>query len=172
METAAMAVLVSGSDRAARTARWLAAGLLAVAGAASSAEPPAAAVFDADLARAVGADERGMRRFVLVVLKTGPTRVPAGPERDEMFKGHFANIERLAGDGTLVLAGPSDGVDGWRGIFVLAVADVAEARRHVGTDPVVAKGEMVAEYHVLYASAALMKMNDLHRRIVPPPQRP
>jgi len=33
--------------------------------------------------------------------------------------------------GTLALAGPLDGVDGWRGLFVLAVADIEEARRHI-----------------------------------------
>jgi uncharacterized protein YciI len=123
--------------------------------------------YDAELARSVGADERGMKRYVLVVLKTGPTRVPAGAERDEMFKGHFANIERLASEGKLVLAGPFDGVDGWRGLFVLAVSDVDEAKRHVATDPVIMKGEMIAEYHKYYGSAALVLVNDLHKRLVP-----
>ena len=145
------------------TARWFVASLLAAAIAAAAADP----AFDAELARSVGADERGMKSYVFVLLKTGPTRVPAGPERDAMFKGHFSNIERLAAEGKLVLAGPSDGVDGWRGLYVLAVADIDEARRHVGTDPVVAKGEMVAEYHKFYGSAALMLMNDLHKRLVP-----
>jgi uncharacterized protein YciI len=123
--------------------------------------------YDAELARSTGADERGMKSYVLVVLKTGPTRVPAGPEREEMFKGHFANIERLAAEGKLVLAGPFDGVDGWRGMFVLAVPDVEAARQHVATDPVIMKGEMVAEYHKYYGSAALMLINDLHKRLVP-----
>jgi uncharacterized protein YciI len=123
--------------------------------------------YDADLARSVGADERGMKGYVLVVLKTGPNRVPAGAERDEMFKGHFENIGRLANEGKLVLAGPFDGVDGWRGLFVLAVADIDEAKRHVAMDPVIMKGEMVAEYHKYYGSAALMLVNDLHKRLVP-----
>ena len=34
--------------------------------------------------------------------------MPKGPERDEMFKGHFANMKRLAGEGKLALAGPLD----------------------------------------------------------------
>jgi uncharacterized protein YciI len=123
--------------------------------------------YDAELARVTGADERGMKSYVLVVLKTGATRVADGPERDAMFKGHFANIERLANEGKLVLAGPLDGVDGWRGLFVLAVADIEEARRHVGTDPVIVKGEMVAEYHKYYGTAALMLVNDLHKRLQP-----
>jgi uncharacterized protein YciI len=114
-----------------------------------------AAPRDAELARAVGADERGMRPYVLVILKTGPTRVPAGPEREAMFKGHFANMQRLADEGTLAVAGPLDGVDGWRGLFVLAVPDIDTARRHVATDPVVMKGEMVPEFHAFYGSAGL-----------------
>ena len=132
-----------------------------------SAEATAPATYDAALAKEVGADERGMRGYVLVVLKTGPTRVPAGPERSEMFKGHFANINRLAEAGKLVLAGPSDGVDGWRGIFILATKDIEEAKALVATDPVVMKGEMVAEYHKYYGSAALMRVNEMHKRLVP-----
>ena len=79
-----------------------------------------------------------------------------------MSKGHFANIGRLAAEGKLAVAGP---LDGWRGLFILATADLAEARRLVETDPIVARGEMVAEYHALYSSAALMEVNDTHGRI-------
>jgi uncharacterized protein YciI len=139
---------------------------------AHSAQPPAAAplaaatpAYDAALAARVGADAEGMRGFVFVLLKTGPRRVPNGPERDEMFKGHFANINRLAAEGKLVLAGPFDGVDGWRGMFVLATGDIEEARKLVATDPVIQKGEMVAEYHTYFGSAALMLINELHGRI-------
>lgn len=120
---------------------------------------------DAELARTLGADERGMRRYVLAILKTGPTRVPDGPERDEMFKGHFANMGRLSAEGKLAVAGPLDGVDGRRGLFVLAVADIDEARRLTATDPVIIKGEMVAEFHVFYGSAALMLVRDAHDRL-------
>ena len=140
--------------------------LLALAGAAC-AQGGASAPHDPALAKSLGADERGMRHYVPVILKTGPTKLPAGPERDAMFEGHFANIKRLADGGKLVLAGPLDGVDGWRGLFVFAVADIEEARAHVATDPVVARGEMVAEYHQYYGTAALMTVNDLHKRLAP-----
>lgn len=121
--------------------------------------------FDAELARSVGADENGMRGYVLVVLKTGPNKVPAGAERDEMYKGHFANMKRLGAEGKLALAGPLDGVDGWRGLFVFAVPDIEEAKKLVATDPVISKGEMVAEYHKYYGSAALMLVNGAHAKI-------
>jgi uncharacterized protein YciI len=133
---------------------------------ASGAPNPA---FDPALAKSVGADERGMRSYVLVVLKTGPNRVPAGPEREEMFKGHFTNMQRLSAEGKLVLAGPLDGVDGWRGLFIFAADDIDEARQLVATDPVVAKGEMVAEFHKYYGTAALMLLRDLCEKVAQEP---
>ncbi len=143
----------------------LASCLAAAASLAQSAPEAGKPAFDETLAKAAGADERGMRAYVLVILKTGPTRVPAGPERDEMFKGHFANMKRLAAEGKLAVAGPLDGVDGWRGLYIFAVPEIEEARRLVGTDPVVAKGEMVPEFHKYYGSAALMLVNEGHARV-------
>ena len=122
-------------------------------------------VYDAELARSLGANETGMRSYVFVLLKTGPNKVPAGAERDEMFKGHFANMSRLGKEGKLALAGPLDGVDGWRGLYVFAVAEIEEARQLVASDPVIIKGEMVAEYHKYFGSAALMLVNDAHAKI-------
>lgn len=124
-----------------------------------------ASQFDAALAAQVGADDYGMRNYVLVVLKTGPNRMPDGKERDAMFQGHFANIQRLADAGQLALAGPFDGVDGWRGLFIFAVADIEEAKKLVATDPVVASGEMVPEFHKYYGSAALMLVAEGHKKV-------
>lgn len=158
----------------------LAAAVLFFHAVATAAEPPALpaapekvkAAFDEALAKQVGADEHGMRKYVLVILKTGPTKVPAGPERDAMFRGHFANMGRLAAEGVLALAGPLDGVDGWRGLFILAVESLEEAKRHVATDPVIRQGEMVAEYHSYFGSAALMLVNEAHARVEKEPFRP
>ena len=132
-----------------------------VARAQSAPEPS----FDEALARSVGADDYGMKPYVLVVLKTGPKQMPAGPERDAMFRGHFANMKRLSAEGKLALAGPFDGVDGWRGLFIFAVPDIEEARKLTATDPVIMNGEMVAEYHKYYGSAALMLVRDAHAKV-------
>jgi uncharacterized protein YciI len=138
-----------------------------VARAQNAAAPPKAPAYDAWLARTLGADERGMRHYVLVILKTGPTKVPAGAERDEMFKGHFANIERLAKAGTLAVAGPfGANDDGWRGLYLFAVKTVEEARALVASDPVVVKGEMVPEFHPWYGSAALMVVPETHDKLL------
>lgn len=127
--------------------------------------PPANLKFDGELAKKLGADERGMRPYVLVILKTGPKTIPAGKERDEMFAGHFANMTRLAAEGKLVVAGPLDRVDGWRGLFIFAVDSVEEAKKLTETDPVIVKGEMIAEYHKYYGSAGLMMVNEIHEKI-------
>jgi len=128
-----------------------------------------APTYDPALAQRLGADERGMRPFVLVILKTGPTRVPDGEKRDAMFAGHFANMDRLAKAGKLVLAGPfTDDPMGWRGLFVFAVEDIEEAKRFTSTDPVIVNGEMVAEYHRWYGSAATMMIPEIHDKLTPP----
>ncbi|WP_372013788.1 YciI family protein [Pseudoxanthomonas sp. 10H] len=135
----------------------------------AAATPVAAPAYDAALARRTGADEHGMRPYVLVVLKTGPRRMPDGEARNAMFAGHFANMERLAEQGKLVLAGPfMKDPAGWRGLFVFAVADLEEARRLTESDPVIVSGEMVAEYHPWYGSAANMLVPELHKQLVPP----
>jgi len=143
-------------------AGWLLLSVLALAQ-----QEPHPQVADPALAKRLGADERGMRGYVLVILKTGPHRMPDGPARDEMFKGHFANIKRLAGEGKLALAGPFGDKNEWRGLFVFAVDSPEEAEKLVATDPVIRSGEMVAEYHRLYASAALMEIPGIHDKIAP-----
>ena len=124
--------------------------------------------YDAELAKSLGANDNGMRKYVFVVLRTGPNKVPAGQERSEMFAGHMANIQRLANEHKLAYAGPLDGVDGARGIFIFAVENIDEAKALVATDPVIIKGEMVAEYHTHFGSAGLMMVNQIHSQISKP----
>jgi uncharacterized protein YciI len=155
----------------------LSAGALAAASAVPEGTPsagpgaaaPAVQAPQANLAARYGADANGMRRYVLVVLKTGPTRVPDGEARKAMFAGHFANMDRLAKAGTLAVAGPFLPSDtGWRGLFIFAVDSVEEAKALAETDPVIVSGEMVAEYHPWYGSAALMATAELHEQLVAP----
>jgi uncharacterized protein YciI len=145
-------------------------GLAPIAPAQADAAVPARTTgYDHALAERLGANENGMRPYVLVILRTGPSPVPKGKARDAMFAGHFANIARLAAEGKLVLAGPFGEHDGdWRGLFLLAVDDVEQARKLTATDPVIAQGEMVAEYHPWYGSAAAMMLPELHQRLVAP----
>lgn len=141
---------------------------LALATLALSAQAQTAPAYDAELARSLGGDDHGMHRYVFVVLRTGPNKVPTGKERTEMFEGHMANIQRLANEGKLAYAGPLDGVDGARGIFIFAADSIDEVKKFVATDPVIIKGEMVAEYHTHFGSAGLMMVNQVHNKIIKP----
>ncbi len=142
--------------------------------ASTPASAPAAAAsmganaYDAARAQAWGANDNGLRPYILVLLKTGPQRTPDGPARDEMFKGHFANMQRLAREGLLVYAGPLDGAQDLRGLFIFATTDTDLVRKAIGADPVLINGEMVAELHQHVGSAALMGVNEGHARLVKP----
>jgi uncharacterized protein YciI len=142
----------------------VAAALLGALGPVAAQDKPAVQ-YDAELAKSLGADDMGMRSYVLVILKTGPNKMADGEGRKKMFAGHFANIQRLAAEKKLVLAGPLDGKEGRRGIFVFNTPAIEEAKKFVATDPVIVNGEMVAEYHEFFASAALMAVNDIHAKI-------
>lgn len=124
--------------------------------------------FDAKLAAQVGADDMGMRSYVLCILKTGPkdAEIPDAKQRSEIFAGHMANMGRLAGEGLLALAGPFGKNDkAYRGIFIFNVKTVEEAQKLVETDPVISSGMMVADLTPWYGSAALMLVNEQHKRI-------
>jgi uncharacterized protein YciI len=123
--------------------------------------------YDAALAKKVGADKMGMRRYVLAILRTGPRDGEVkGGERQEMFKGHFANINSLAGQGKLAIAGPfNDPEKKMRGLYIFSVDSVDEARRLLEADPTVKAGIFVAEYVPWYGSAGLMEVNRIHNVI-------
>lgn len=126
---------------------------------------PAAPVFDAELAAELGADDYGMRRYVVVLLKSGERRDHDAESVAELQRGHLDNMRRLADEGLLVLAGPF--LDGGerRGLFVLAVDSVEEAEDLAASDPAIQAGRLTAEFWPWYGSAALMKLGDIHERI-------
>src|SRR3954463_587835 len=84
--------------------------------------------YDAELAKKLGADERGMRMYVLCILKTGPKDAEIkGDERKAIFAGHFANIKRLAEEGKLAVAGPFGKNDkSYRGLYIFNVTTIED----------------------------------------------
>ena len=61
-------------------------------------------IYDEQLASELGADEYGMKSYVMVVLNTGPNdaAVTDKEEREKLFAGHFSNMDRLAEEDKLV----------------------------------------------------------------------
>lgn len=121
--------------------------------------------FDAALAKKVGADKYGMRNYVIAFLRTGPTKVEDKAERAKLFAGHLANINRLAAEGKMPVAGPFSKDQDFRGMFILAVESIDEAKKLVDTDPTIKAGLLVADYHLWWGSAALMEVNAIHDKV-------
>ena len=125
----------------------------------------ASAVFDPDLAAELGADEYGMRQYVIAFLKSGPNRDQDSTEAAKLQQAHMANIQRLAEEGSLVLAGPFLDSDTLRGIYIFNVSSVEEARALTASDPAIQAGRLEMELHPWYGSAALQRVNAIHERI-------
>ena len=126
--------------------------------------------YDPELAERLGADERGMKMYVLCILKTGPNDAAVqGDERKKVFAGHFENIKRLADEGKLAVAGPFGKNDKtWRGLYIFNVPTIEEAEKLVILDPAVEAGVFVPELIPWYGSAAMMVVTESHRRIEKP----
>lgn len=122
--------------------------------------------YDEALAVELGADELGMKSYVLVILKTGDTHIENKQQLDSIFTGHMANIGRMSEAGWLVSAGPIGKNDRkYRGIYIFDVRTIAEAEKLVVTDPAVSSGVLAAEYYPWYALAALPIHKKYHKKI-------
>jgi len=130
----------------------------------------AAVAFDPELAKKLGADERGMKMYVLCILKTGPNDAAiTGDQRKAIFEGHFANIGRLADEGKLAVAGPFGKNDkAYRGLYIFNVTTIEEAEKLVALDPAVKAGVFVPDLTLWYGSAAMMVVPETHKKITKP----
>jgi uncharacterized protein len=122
-------------------------------------------LYDEALAAELGADDYGMKTYVMALLKSGPNRDQDEETARQLQEGHMANIRRLADEGKLIMAGPFLGGGPLRGIFLFDVATVDEARELTLSDPAVQAGRLEMELIPWYGSAALMKMGEIHARI-------
>lgn len=123
------------------------------------------AKYDSTLAFYYGADEYGMKKYVMAFLKRGPNRIADSVEAMKLQMEHLKNIERLAEEGKLVLAGPFLDDGDLRGIYIFDVASVEEARKLTETDPAIQRGSLVMELKPFYCTAALKALNNLHKMV-------
>jgi uncharacterized protein YciI len=98
--------------------------------------------------------------FMLVLLLRPPNApdIPK-PELDQLQEQHMANIRRLHAEGKLLKAGPTEDQSGRnvRGIFILTTDSVEKARGWVGSDPLIKRGRLVAEYLKWYVEKGSLK---------------
>jgi uncharacterized protein len=98
--------------------------------------------------------------FILVLL-VRPPNAPDRPkaELDQLQEGHMANMKRLADEGKLFKAGPTEDFSGRniRGIFILKTESVDQAREWVATDPSVKAGRLVPEFMKWFVQKGSLK---------------
>ncbi|HLA68110.1 MAG TPA: YciI family protein [Bacteroidota bacterium] len=82
-------------------------------------------------------------KFMMVFLTIDPNR-PQLPQQviDSLQTAHMANIQNLANEGKLLIAGP---FDGGGGIFVLATDSKDTARAWLSTDPAIRSKRWIIE---------------------------
>jgi len=122
--------------------------------------------FDEALAKKLGADEFGMKKYVIAFLYRGDrVNEYSEAERAEIQKGHMANITKLAVEGKLVLAGPFFGGEELRGLFFFSVATLDEAKALTESDPAVKAGVLKMDLKEWYGSAALGMVVEISEKI-------
>lgn len=122
----------------------------------ANAQQAATPTTNAELAQKYGADDYGMKMYVLVILKTGSNTSATKAQTDSLFSGHMQNINRLADEGKLIVAGPlGKNQLSYRGIFIFDTKSIDEAKKWVATDPAVNGKLLDAEFLNWYGSAAL-----------------
>jgi uncharacterized protein YciI len=109
-----------------------------------------------ELAHKLGADDYGMKSYILVILKTGPNQTTDKTFINDSFRGHMNNINQLVTEGKMIVAGPLTKNDKtYRGIFILNVTDFEEAEKLLQNDPAITEGLLDVELYKWYGSAAL-----------------
>jgi len=121
--------------------------------------------FNEALATQLGADDYGMAPYVVAFLKSGPNRPTDPKEAEELQAAHMQNINRMAEEGKLVLAGPFLGAGDLKGIYVFDVKTIEEAKALTESDPAIQTGSLVMELHQWYGSAAVRQISEIHDKI-------
>jgi uncharacterized protein YciI len=122
--------------------------------------------YDENLAKSLNADQNGMKKYVFCLLKTGSNITASKEETQKLFEGHMTNINKLAKEGKLVVAGPfMKNNRNYRGIYIFNVATIEEAEALVVTDPAIKANLLEAELTPWYATAALQETLKIHEKI-------
>ena len=123
-------------------------------------------VYDSVMAESYGADDYGMKKYVMAFLKRGPNRDLDSVAAMELQMAHLQNINKMAEEGKLVLAGPFLDDGEIRGIYIFNVESLEEAEVLTNSDPAIQAGSLEMELKEWYGSAALVGVNDTHNRLM------
>src|SRR5215207_6388706 len=100
-----------------------------------------------------------MARYLYLLDPTRPEMLTAGPTPHELatFALHDAYLQRMAGEGTLLMAARALGAAGGFGMGLVVAADDDAARAIAAADPMVTEGVATARvypFHLAYLAPA------------------
>ena len=121
--------------------------------------------YDSTLAKKLGADEYGMKMYVFVMLKTGSNVSTDKVARQKAFDGHMKNIQKMADEGKLAVAGPFEKGGTHRGLFILNVITFEEANKLLEGDNAIKEKYLEPELIQWYGSASLLETPEIHKTI-------
>jgi uncharacterized protein YciI len=88
-----------------------------------------------------------MKTYQMVFLFKGPNRNQDSTATMRIQEAHLANIQRLADEGKLIVAGPFLDDKDLRGIFIFDSESEEEVRTLVETDPAIIAGRLRYDIH-------------------------
>ncbi|MES2514240.1 MAG: hypothetical protein V4580_08840 [Bacteroidota bacterium] len=121
--------------------------------------------YDSTLAKKLNADEYGMKMYVFVMLKTGSNTSTDKAAKEKAFAGHMKNIQHMADNGKLAVAGPFENGDTHRGIFIMNVTTFEEAAKLLEADTAIKEKYLEPEMTLWYGSASLMETPEIHKKL-------
>lgn len=113
--------------------------------------------YDANLAKELNSDDFGMKAYYLVILKKGTNNSTDARLREDSFKQHLANINRLVIEKKMILAGPLGINDNfYRGIFIFhTTISKEESQEILNSDMAIKNDYLTFDIYDWYGSAAL-----------------
>ena len=121
--------------------------------------------YDSLLAAEYGADDYGMKKYIFAFLYRGSNTEVDSAKSMALQRAHLENIQRMARDGKLILAGPFLDRDSLRGIYIFNVPTLEEAEALTNSDPAIQAGILRMELKEWYGAAGLMAVNELNEKV-------
>ncbi len=103
-------------------------------------------------------DEGEMKTYIMVFLKEGPNRKQTEKEAAEIQKNHLDHLTSMYQEGLLIMAGPFQDEQKIKGILVLNLAEIEQAKALINEDPAVKAGRLIAEYHLWYTKSGTVTL--------------
>lgn len=90
-----------------------------------------------------------LKQYYFVMLKKGPNRgtIKDSAAINKLQTAHLDNINRLAKEGKIIVAGPFGDDGDWRGIFIFDSKNEADVIADLRSDPMIANGWLAYEIH-------------------------